>query len=323
MSVAIHPSETRLQTATPPARRARPHLRLAAGIVLGGTALAGFTAGAFSFFSGLADPRARPVPVAPVASQWPDLKDGVPALAEGPAAQPTRLSLPPARPPAEPPTQRADAAPVQAPPPAQVAKAEPAKIEPAKAEPPRVVAVRTEAAKSELAKPELAKPEPKAEPVRAAASECPNLPIEPAQTLAPSRMAASVAPAKVAAPLAPARAETVRAKAEQPARFVSLPGKSETPKSEASKSDALKAEALKSEAKATPRPGKAEAARKPAARTRVTTADATPAAAPPPSAPAAADDEPELLGVKIPGGRQLREGWNAAVGGLIGKKDGE
>ncbi|WP_342150551.1 hypothetical protein [Methylorubrum sp. SB2] len=292
MSVAIHPSETR-PNAGPP-RAGRPRLRLAAGIVLGGTALAGFTVGAFSFFSGLADPRVRPVAVAPVASQWPDLKDGVPALAEGPAPAPTRLSLPPA----EPPTQRAEmpAAPIQA------AKAPPAQVEPA----------RAETAKPAVAKVEAPKPEPKAEPVRAASGR-PNLPIEPASTLAPARTAAAVVPAKVAAPLAPARTETVRAKAEQPARFVSLPAKPETPKPQTPKA----------EAKATPRPDKAEkeAARKPAARTRVTTAEATPAA--PAPAAAVADDEPELLGMKIPGGRQLRDGWNATVGGLMGKKDGE
>lgn len=309
MSVAIHPSETRPNAGPPRAVGARPRLRLAAGIVLGGAALAGFTAGAFSFFSGLADPRVRPVPVAPVASQWPDLKDGVPALAEGPTPAPTRLSLPPA----EPPPQRAEAAPVApapAVPPAQAA---------AKAEP-----FRAEIAKPAVAKPAVAKieaPEQKAEPVRAAVSGRPNLPIEPAATLAPARTAAPVTPAKVAATLAPARAETVRAKAEQPARFVSLPGKAE-----ALKPEAPKPESPKAEAKATPRPEKAEAARKPNARTRVTTAEATPAApspAPAPAPAAAAEDEPELLGMKIPGGRQLRDGWNATVGGLMGKKDGE
>lgn len=283
MSVAIHPSETRPNAG--PARAGRGRLRLAAGIVLGSTALAGFTVGAFSFFSGLADPRAKPARVAPVASQWPDLKDGVPALAEGPTAAPTRLSLPAAEP-----AQRAEAPVAPIP---QAARPEP--IPPATPEPARAGTTR----------PAI---EPKPEPVRAAASGRPNLPIEPAPTLAPARTAASVVPAKVAAPLAPARAETVRAKAEQPARFVSLPAKAETPKAEA---------------KATPRPEKTEAARKPApSRTRVTTAEAAPAA-PTPAPAAAADDEPELLGVKIPGGRQLRDGWNATVGGLMGGKDGE
>ena len=243
MSVAIHPSETRPNAGPPRAGRGRPPWRLAAGILLGGTALAGFTVAAFSFFSGLADPRVRPVPVAPMASQWPDLKDGVPALAEGPATQPTRLSLPPL-PPTEPPTQRAEAptAPLPA------AKVEPTRAETAKAEIAKPETSKFETTKVETSKFEAPRLEPKAEPIRAAASGRPNLPIEPAPTLGPARTAASVTPAKVAAPLAPARAETVRAKAEQPARFVSLPAKAEPQRSETPK-----AQALKAEPKATPR----------------------------------------------------------------------
>ncbi|MFG5119145.1 hypothetical protein [Methylorubrum sp. POS3] len=314
MSVAIHPSETRPNPVPPRSGRARSRLFLAAGILLGGTALAGFTAGAFSFFSGLADPRARPAQVAPVASQWPDLKDGVPALAEGPGAEPTRLSLPPA----EPPAARANAAPAAPMPERIVAKAEPiasAPPQPSRSEPAGAAIAKAETARPETARPEAAKPEiaksemsqPLAEPARSsAASGRTNLPIEPVQALAaPTRAAAPVAPPRTAATLAPARSETVRAKAEQPARFVSLP---------ASKADS---------AKATPKPEpKAEATRKPVApaRTRVTSADAAspaaPAAAPAPTP--AVDDEPELLGVKIPGGRQIRDGWKATVGGLIG-----
>ncbi len=146
--------------------------------------------------------------------------------------------------------------------------------------------------------------QPLAEPARSAASGRTNLPIEPVQALAaPARAAAPVAPPRTAATLAPARSETVRAKAEQPARFVSLP---------ASKADS---------AKATPKPEpKAEATRKPVApaRTRVTSADAASPAAPTAAPAPAVDDEPELLGVKIPGGRQIRDGWKATVGGLIG-----
>lgn len=304
MSVAIHPSETRPNPVPPRSGRARSRLFLAAGILLGGTALAGFTAGAFSFFSGLADPRARPAQVAPVASQWPDLKDGVPALAEGPGTEPTRLSLPPA----EPPAARANAAPAAPMPERSAAKAEPipsATTEPSRSEPAGAAIAQAETARPEAAKSEMS--QPLAEHARSsAASGRTNLPIEPVQALAaPARAAAPVAPPRTAATLAPARSETVRAKAEQPARFVSLP---------ASKADS---------AKATPKPEpKAEATRKPVApaRTRVTSADAAspaaPAAAPAPAP--AVDDEPELLGVKIPGGRQIRDGWKATVGGLIG-----
>ncbi|WP_244573399.1 hypothetical protein [Methylorubrum populi] len=116
-------------------------------------------------------------------------------------------------------------------------------------------------------------------------------------------------------PLPPSRSETVRAKTEQPAKFVSLPApkaKSEIAKSE-SKPEA-KAEVAKADAarKAVP------ASRNRAAETRPTqTASAeAPSAKPAPDAA----DEPELLGVKIPGGRQIREGWDAAVNGLLGSK---
>ena len=282
MSVAIHPSETRRAEALPRAVTGPSRLRLLGGLALGGTALAAFTAGALSFFSGLADPRAKTVRVTPVASQWPELKDGVPALSGGSMAEAPRLNLPPAEPPA-----RAEAtapAPIIA---APVRAAEPAPLRP---EPARTASV--------------------------APTGRPNLPIEPAQTLPPARAAAPVTPAKVAPALAPSRAETVRAKEEQPARFVSLPAPKA--KAEAAKPEAVKAIPAK--------PEKAEAARKPAApaRTRVTEARPADAPAAVPAPAAVADDEPELLGMKIPGGRQIRAGWDAAVGGLLGgKKDAE
>nr|WP_232631113.1 hypothetical protein [Methylobacterium sp. Leaf118] len=288
MSVAIHPSETRHAEAAPPPARAPSRLRLLGGIALGGTALAVFTAGALTFFSGLADPRARPARVAPVASQWPDLKDGVPALSGGPAAEATRITLPPAEPPLRTEATRA-ASPVVAP--IQAAAATPAPIP---AEPTRTASVAT--------------------------AGRPNLPIEPTQTLPPARAAAPVTPAKVAPALAPSRAETVRAKPEQPARFVSLPvakAKAETAKVETAKPETAKAEAPKSGAT---KPEKAEAARKTAARTRVT--EATPADAPPARSPPVADDEPEVLGMKIPGGRQIRAGWDALLGGKSGGEGG-
>ncbi|PXW64009.1 hypothetical protein BY998_10461 [Methylobacterium sp. B4] len=284
MSVAIHPSEARRGGSK---ASARPRMRTIAAIGGGGVAVLAFAAGAFSFFSDLADPRARPVrsaPVAPVASQWPDLKDGVPALATASAEPPPELrraSLPAAEPP---PAAIAAPAPVQA---ASV-QAAPASVPPGPAA----------------------------------------LPIEPVQTVPPAaRTTASVSPAKVAVPLPPTRSETVRAKAEQPAKFVSLPAtKPETARTEAAKpergkAEASKPEAIKSEAI------KAEAARKTVAPARARAPEAKPtqtasAQAPAASPPAAreASDEPELLGVKIPGGRQIREGWDAAVSGLLGDK---
>lgn len=283
MSVAIHPSET---------RRSEPHrlgsghaarLRTVAGLAGGGAALIAFAVGAFSFFSDLADPRARPVRVASVASQWPDLKDGVPALAPADASPDLRrASLPPEPAPAAAPLPPAPPAPVQA----SVPETPP--------------------------------------PIRV------NLPIEPAPTVPPAaRTATIVAPAKVTLPLPPSRTETVRAKPEQPARFVSLPApkakeavqaehkreaKAATAKSDSAKSDSAKSDSAKP-----------EAARKAVPPTRSRTAEAKPTQTASAQAPAAqpvheASDEPELLGVKIPGGRQIREGWDSAVNGLFGSK---
>lgn len=277
MSVTIHPSQTRPAERRAPARRRLPVILGAAG---GGAALLVFAVGAFSFFSDLADPRSRPARIAPVASQWPDLKDGVPALAPASVDLPPearRASLPAAEP----------TAPVASPPPAPVA----------------------------AVAPEIAPP------VRA------NLPIEPAPTVpAAARTAAALAPAKVTVPLPPSRSEMVQAKTEQPARFVSLPAKTkpEIAKTEAkvearTKSDTTKTEKAKVEA------AKSDLSRKPAPVIRNRAADARPAQTASAQVPAArpaqdAAEEPELLGVKIPGGRQIREGWDAAVSGLLGGK---
>lgn len=296
MSVAIHPSETR-----PSEVRAHARFRLPviAGIAGGSAALLVFAVGAFSFFSDLADPRSRPTRIAPVASQWPDLKDGVPALAPATVGSPLesrQASLPTAEP--APPAPPPSAASVQAETPAQFVA-------------PAPVAAQTQgAARDQVAAPLQAAPPPPA-PSRA------SLPIEPAATVpAAARTATALTPAKVTVPLPPSRSETVRAKAEQPAKFVSLPA----PKA---KPEAVK-EAVKSEAKAEAR---SEPARKAAPAARSRTADAKPtqtATAQATTAHLAQDaaDEPELLGVRIPGGRQIREGWDAAVNGLLGGKSG-
>jgi hypothetical protein len=304
MSVAIHPSETRPSEAR---AQARFRLPVVAGIAGGSAALLVFAVGAFSFFSDLADPRSRPARIAPVASQWPDLKDGVPALAPsvaGSPPEPLRASLAAVEPAAPASTATAPAA-VQVAAPVQVAT-------PVQVTPPAQVAAPTRAAEPVRAAT------PPASPARA------NLPIEPAPTVpAAIRTAATVAPAKVMVPLPPTRSESVRAKTEQPAKFVSLPApkaKSESAKVEA-KGEA-KGEA-KSEAKS--EVARTDAARKavPTARNRAAeTRPTQTASAQPPAAKPAQDtaDEPELLGVKIPGGRQIREGWDAAVNGLLGGK---
>lgn len=272
MSVTIHPSQTRPAESRAPARRRLPVILGAAG---GSAALLVFAVGAFAFFSNLADPRSRPARITPVASQWPDLKDGVPALA------PASIGLPEAR--------RAN-----------LPAAEPAAA----------------AAKA----PEVAPP------ARA------NLQIEPAPTVpAATRTAAALAPAKVTVPLPPSRSEMVQAKTEQPARFVSLPAKTkpEIAKTEAkvearTKTDSAKADTVKTET-AKAETAKADLSRKPAPVVRNRATEARPTQTASAQAPAArpvqdAAEEPELLGVKIPGGRQIREGWDAAVSGLLGDK---
>ncbi|MCY1644150.1 hypothetical protein [Methylorubrum sp. SL192] len=278
MSVTIHPSQTRPAESRAPARRRLPVILGAAG---GSAALLVFAVGAFAFFSDLADPRSRPARIAPVASQWPDLKDGVPALAPASVGLPEarRASLPAAEP----------VAPAAAPPPAPVA----------------------------AATPEIAPP------VRA------NLPIEPAPTVpAAARTAAALAPAKVTVPLPPSRSEMVQAKTEQPARFVSLPAKTkpEIAKVEAKVEARTKTETAKAET-AKVEPAKADPSRKPAPAVRNRATEARPTQTASAQAPAArpaqdAAEEPELLGVKIPGGRQIRDGWDAAVSGLLGGKSG-
>ncbi|MCG5246610.1 hypothetical protein [Methylorubrum extorquens] len=268
MSVTIHPSQTRPAESRAPDRRRLPIILGAAG---GSAALLVFAVGAFAFFSDLADPRSRPARIAPVASQWPDLKDGVPALAPASVGLPEarRASLPAAEP----------VAPAAAPPPAPVAAAAPEIAPPARA----------------------------------------NLPIEPAPTVpAAARTASALAPAKVTVPLPPSRSEMVQAKTEQPARFVSLPAKT---KPEIAKTETAKAETAKVE------PAKADPSRKPAPVVRNRATEARPtqtASAQTPAARPAQDaaEEPELLGVKIPGGRQIRDGWDAAVSGLLGSKSG-
>ncbi|GJE65902.1 hypothetical protein LNAOJCKE_3116 [Methylorubrum aminovorans] len=319
MSVAIHPSEARPSEAR---AQARFRLPVIAGVAGGGVALVVFAVGAFSFFSDLADPRSRPTRIAPVASQWPDLKDGVPALAPttgGPVIEPRRASLPSAEPAPAPspplPVQAAAAIPVAAPAqataPAQTAPTAQATL-PAQATPPTQAALPARGAATVQA---------------AAASPARGTPpIEPASTLpATGRTAAALAPAKVTVPLPPSRSETVRAKTEQPAKFVSLPAPKAKP--EIAKAEARVEAKSESKPEAKAETAKADAARKAMPAPRNRTAETRPtqtASAQPPAANPAQDsaDEPELLGVKIPGGRQIREGWDAAVSGLLGKKSG-
>lgn len=170
--VALDPSEART--------RAVPRRAVGRTVLLGALGLAGcaaFAFGANTLLSGVAGPqRARPA-IRQRAADWPDLKDGLPALATGSIAAPpvrTVAALPPA------------AAPV----PIEAAAADPALrgAEPA-------VASAPEPAKAGAGRP--------ARPLPAIV----NVPV-----IGPARQASLVAPARTVAPAAPLASETVRAR---------------------------------------------------------------------------------------------------------------
>lgn len=112
MSVEIDPSEMRGPAAARAVTGGRPAAaRLGRTLLLaglGGFGLVGLSAGAYSMLSGLAGPPLGKARLARGAADWPDLKDGVPALApaSASAAAPQRaqalVSAPAAQPPAEP-----------------------------------------------------------------------------------------------------------------------------------------------------------------------------------------------------------------------------
>lgn len=284
MTVAIDPSETRHR---PAARKrdgsARRRVILLSGI--GGLALVAFTAGAFSFFSGLADPRANRVRVASVAASWPDLKDGVPALvSETGAGTAPKLSLP-----ASPP-------------------------KPLRSEPQQTERVAAPPESQTAARSVPARPEPVQDaPQGASAKRLP--PIEPVALVTTADPAPLVATARTASPLAPLKTETVRAKAIEPSSFVSLSpadAPPEAPEPAPAKRKAVQPARAANAAPASPVAPRPAAAPKPAVRE----ASAQPAAA-------EADEDTEIFGVKIPSlapaGRKLREGMEALGEAVVGK----
>ncbi|UMY18203.1 hypothetical protein MMB17_02290 [Methylobacterium organophilum] len=293
MTVALHPSETRAAEERAPAAAGRKiGLFVLGGIA--GLGLLAFSVGAFSFFSDLADPRARAARNGAVAASWPDLKDGVPALAakDGAAKDQPAVSLP------SPDSIRAEAPKPVPEAPKPVAEAPKPPVEAAK---PVAEAPKAEASKPAApAKLAAEKPRPAAPAAR------PPLPIANAAMVGAGEAAApAVTPARTAKLIAPAKSETVKAKDERPSTFVSLPS-AEKP------------------AAATPAPKKAAAAqpappaKKPATKAVAAAQAPGEAASPAPAAP----DEPELLGVKIPGARALSDGVKA-VGNLFGGQSDE
>lgn len=325
MTVTIDPSDMRPPTQRPP-KRTRLGVRqfLLAGV--GACALAAFTAGAFSFFAGLADPRAKTARPLPVASAWPDLKDGVPALtsrtADGAdkAATATILNLPR---PDEAGPQRGLASGSEfqlrnAPPAAPVAAAAARQSEAvttAQPLPPSGPAAGSDPARSA------------AKPASVASDRVPP-PIENAEIVTDGiKSAAVIAPTRQAPAIAPSRSESVRAKSAEPSSFVSLPPEPASvepaqpepaPTATPARADqpkpapAVKAAAAKP-APVKPKPVQAAVAAKPPAPKPVLQASATPG--PAQAMPAREADDPEVMGVKIPGGRQVRDGWKAVFGG--------
>ncbi|MCJ2083059.1 hypothetical protein [Methylobacterium sp. J-090] len=84
MSIALDPSEMRapVEGRAPGTPKAPSRVgRLALMTVLGGVGLVGLSAGAYSMLSGLAGPPPSKVRMGRVSADWPDLRDGVPALA--------------------------------------------------------------------------------------------------------------------------------------------------------------------------------------------------------------------------------------------------
>lgn len=274
--LALDPTETRRprQAAAAPAAGLG---RIALVSALGLAGLGAF-AGATSLMSGLVAP--KPAAVVAVARQsaadWPDLKDGLPALA---GSAPARIALPAAEPPAAEPPRPLAAAP----------EPQPAAPRPA----PVQAAARTAT--------------PAALPAAVAAAPPPAPAIENAPVVAPPARQASVLPPSRTVATLPARpAETVRARTASTA-FAALPPepavKPEAVKPEAA-APALDQTAAPAapEAKPAVRSEKPEA--KPEARPKPKPVQARkPAAVPTTVAAATAPEDPEeteVFGIRMP-----------------------
>ena len=209
MPVTIDPSEAP-NPASPAPHPARPRLRLVLLSGLGVLGLAGFTALASSVLGGLAGPQVpratiKTAAVSQKASDWPDLRDGVPALA------PIRPLV--EKPPLESSASEKPTPPVASPPPIQ-ARAP--------------IAVPEQAPLPAALTPAEAPPQKRAEP--AAAQKPARLPlIENAAVLPPARPASLVPPARTTVTLAPSPAETTRSRATS-GTFTALPPEREAPK---------------------------------------------------------------------------------------------
>ncbi|GJD29344.1 hypothetical protein PMNALOAF_0577 [Methylobacterium adhaesivum] len=292
MSIAIDPSEMRVSA---PVKRRGPsrvgHLALLT--VLGSAGLVGLSVGAYSMLSGLAGPSASGVRIGRVSADWPDLRDGVPALVST-AKRPDPVSAPVTV--VEP--IRTEAAIVSSEGVTADAKlaattdatvaAKLSDIKPADSA--RVEAKPTELRPAEAPRPaKVASIAPAAKPAR--------LPvIENAATVPPAPAVPLVEKARSAPIVAPTAHETTRARAATGTSFAALPPA-------AAATDAPKPKAAVARAKPAGKPAPAAAATE-----RV-------AAAQPPQAAEPEAEETEVFGMKVPSlapvGRKFAEGVEA------------
>lgn len=348
MTVSIDPSEVRARpmgrtgpgstnpVPTPVSSRprlARPWLRIAALGGLGAVAFGAFSFFAFSFFSGLADPRARAPRPAPMASAWPDLKDGVPAIAKpieiktsetksGPIPAATDTPRPilnlPRTPQAD--LERTTEAHRDPSPPAEPKLATTA----APAAAPDAESIRVESRQPEA-------PQAPAPSLRVSRTA---LPIETAQTIAAAHVHAPIEAPRAISAILPAKTESVRAKAA-PSSFVSLPsGADASPEPQNAiaaaepKTDPVVAAEPRPVVSPAPKPKKPavmRAAAKPtrqAAREAEASAPDVEAAAPAPAPAAKSSSESDTFDA-IPGSREIRYGVKAIGELFTGKTDGE
>ena len=229
MSVTIDPSETR-RPAPPAPRPSRANLRLVLLSGAGLLGLAGFTAFAFATLGSLAGPQftrptlatvsATPASLGRNASEWPDLRDGVPVLAP---AQSKPVAAVPAQPAAAPKAALLPAA--VAPPTAPVAEVKPSQAKPVDATSLQAKSLEPKSWESKPAGATLAEarpPEqrvsealpvekPTAAPVATKPARLP--PIENAAVLPPARPASLVPATRTAALIAPLPSETTRSRA--------------------------------------------------------------------------------------------------------------
>ncbi|KQP65913.1 hypothetical protein [Methylobacterium sp. Leaf112] len=284
MSIAIDPTERRIAAeGRAPAEPKAPSrvMRAALIAVLGGVGLVGLSAGAYSMLSGLAGPPPSKVRIGRISADWPDLRDGVPALASS-----HRPSGPvPAE--ADPLPVRAVVAPVEA-------KAQEAKILEAKAPETKAVEVKVFPTKPADVKAVDTKP------VQVANIASPSKParlppIENAATVPSAPAVALVEKARTAPLVAPTPVETTRARATTGGTFAALPPAS-------------------AEAGPKAKPAPVVARTKPAGKT-VPGASEKVAAAQPAQAAEPEAEETEMFGMKVPSlapvGRKLVEGVEA------------